>query len=130
MGQQSQNKAKKDDEYRDAIQPVVDEAMEAHNLAPAIKTAINENKPLNDSLQNIFKNAIKDNKPLNDELQNIVIKTICNNKDAQAALDEVVANNKAIKDSKKPTKSPIFWITISINIIGILTNIFIAIFTH
>ena len=120
--------SKKDnDEYKAAIQPVVNEALEAHNLAPAIETALKENKPLNDTLQKIFKDSLLENKSLISILENTTIETIKNNKNAQSVIDEVVSNNDAIKKSKSPTRTFAYWIPIIssliIGLIGIILSI-------
>lgn len=112
MGQQT-NKRKSgrssDDEYKSAVQPLVDAAMEAHNLAPAIKEAIVENKPLNDQLQKVIAEAIE------------------RNPDVQGVLDKVISNNEAIKKSKASWRQPAFIITTLIAVAGVIVAI-IALF--
>ena len=108
--QSNQKKYNQDDQYKRSIQPIVDEAMEAHNLAPAIKTAIIENKPLND------------------ELQKVMAEAILRNPEVKEALDKVISENEIIKKSKAVWRQPGFWIPIlitsTISIISILVAIF------
>lgn len=79
----SQAKTKvQEDEYTLAVRPVVDEAMQAHNLAPAIK------------------NAIVENLPLNEELQKVIVKTMQRNPDAKEAIDKIVTENRQVKRDK------------------------------
>ena len=97
---------RQDDQYKQSIKPFVDEAMEAHNLAPAIKTAITENKPLND------------------ELQRVIVEAVQRNPDVKSALDKVVSENEAIKKSRAQWKQPTFWIPLLITaVLGIISII-------
>lgn len=102
-------RALNDDKYKSAARDVVDEALSAPKLAPAIKTAIIENKPLNDALQDVM------------------VETVRRNPDMREALVTTVADGKAIKNSKVDYRQPGFWIPIAISsvltIISIITSI-------
>lgn len=93
-----------------AAKNVVNDAMAAHNLAPAIKTAITENKPLNDELQAVIKESIE------------------RNPEVQKALDEAITNSNAIKKSKMDYKQPGYWIPIGATILGMIVSALVAIF--
>ncbi|MCL2085573.1 hypothetical protein FWH09_01415 [Candidatus Saccharibacteria bacterium] len=71
-----------DDSYVSAVQPIVDDAMRTDNMGP------------------IIRQCVCDHKPLNDEIQKTVVETIQRNPDAKTAIDEVVAQNKALKQNK------------------------------
>lgn len=101
-----------DDEYREAVQPFVDEAMAPHNLAPAIKIAITENKPLNDALQDVM------------------VETVNRNPDMKKALDKAISENKAIKDSHSELRKPAFWLPILITGLLSLMSIIISLIKH
>ena len=51
MTTQTRKPQKRDEEYKESLRPIVNEAMAAQNLAPAIVEAIQQNKPLNDELK-------------------------------------------------------------------------------
>lgn len=90
------------DQYKEALQPMVDEALAVQNLAPAMQEAIAQNKPLNDALQDVIVEAVKRNPDLRD------------------ALDKAISDSNAIKKSKLDYKQPGFWIPIVVtSIIGI-----------
>lgn len=91
---------------------VVNDAMAAHNLAPAIKTAITENKPLNDALQGVM------------------VETVERNPEMKAALDKSIAESNAIKKSKMDYRQPGYWIPIGISVIGMIVSILIAVFKN
>jgi len=98
-----------DDKYKSAARGVVDEALAAHNLAPAIRTAIIEDKPLNDALQDV------------------IVSTVKRNPDMRDALVETIADGKAIKKSRVDYKQPGFWIPIVISSIVGLAAVVVAI---
>lgn len=124
--QQTHNNSKRDEEYKNSAQPIVDRAMEAQNLAPAIVVAIKENKPLNDELKGMFRDTLNSDKEFNDGLEMAVTDMLRNNKNVQEAVDEVVSNNEAIKKSKSPTKTKEFWIPIVISIVSGLAAVVAA----
>lgn len=93
-----------------AAKNVVDDAMAAHNLAPAIKTALTENKPLNDELQKIIKESIE------------------RNPEVQKALDKAISDSNAIKKSKMDYRQPGYWIPIGVSILGMVVSALVAIF--
>lgn len=98
-----------DDKYKSAAQDVVNEALSASNLAPAIKTAITENKPLNDALQQV------------------TIDTVKNNPNMRDALVEAIADGKAIKKSRVDYRQPGFWIPIAITALIGLAGLVVSI---
>lgn len=83
--------------------------MAAHNLAPAIRTAIIEDKPLNDVLQDV------------------IVSTVKRNPDMRDALVETIADGKAIRKSRVDYKQPGFWIPIVISSIVSILAIIVAI---
>lgn len=112
MAQQStRNSSKRDEEYKGSVQPIVDRAMEAQNLAPAIVVAIKENKPLNDELKEMFRETLDGDKKFNEKLEESVSKMIKNSKIVQDAIDESVSNSKAIKESRDTIHTKAFKIT-------------------
>ena len=76
------------DKYKDTLQPMVDEALAVQNLAPAVKDAIAQNKPLNEGIQDVTTEAIERNPKTRD------------------ALDTWYANSKAIRNSKSELRKP------------------------
>lgn len=105
----SSNVSGQDNDYKSALQPIVDEAMLPHNLAPAIATAITENKPLNDELQNVIKESIE------------------RNPDVKQALDKAISDSNAIKKSKLDYRQPGFWIPILISAIVGVAGVAVAV---
>jgi hypothetical protein len=99
----------RDNDYKEAVQPIVEEALAPHNLARAIQTAITENKPLNDALQNVIKESVE------------------RNPDVQKALDKAISDSNAIKKSKLDYKQPGFWIPIGVTILGMVVSALVAI---
>ena len=97
------------DKYKDTLQPMVDEALAVQNLAPAVKDAIAQNKPLNEGIQDVTTEAIERNPKTRD------------------ALDTWYANSKAIRNSKSALRKPSYWIPIVltglIGIVGIILSI-------
>ncbi|MBQ3348583.1 hypothetical protein IJG90_03655 [Candidatus Saccharibacteria bacterium] len=119
MTQQSvRNSSKRDEEYKGSVQPIVDRAMEAQNLAPAIVVAIKENKPLNDELKEMFRETLEDDKKFNEKLEESVSKMIKNSRVVQDAIDESVSNSKAINESKDITHTKAFKITLAVSAIA------------
>lgn len=98
-----------DNDYKEAVQPIVEEALAPHNLARSIQTAITENKPLNDALQDVIKESVE------------------RNPDVRKALDEAISDSNAIKKSKLDYRQPGFWIPISVTILGMIVASIIAI---
>lgn len=101
---QGSNKSTKPvlDKYKDALQPMVEEALSVQILAPAMVEAITQNKPLNDALQQVAIDTVKNSPKMRD------------------ALVETTADGKAIKKSRIDYKQPGFWIPILITtVIGI-----------
>ncbi|MCM1218210.1 MAG: hypothetical protein NC548_27305 [Lachnospiraceae bacterium] len=101
---QSGNKTNKPvlDKYKDALQPMVDEALAVQTLAPAMREAIEQNKPLNETIQGVATEAIE------------------RNPGTQKALEEWYNNSKAIRTSKSELRKPSYWIPIVLtSLIGI-----------
>lgn len=97
------------DKYKDALQPMVDEALAVQTLAPAMQEAIEQNKPLNEVLQNVTTEAIE------------------RNPETQAALEKWYSNSKAIRNSRSELRKPSFWIPITITAIIGVTGIVLSI---
>lgn len=104
--------SKDTDDYKEALQPIVEEALAPHNLARSIQTAITENKPLNDTLQTVMVEAVE------------------RNPDMKAALDKSISESSAIKKSKMDYRQPGYWIPIGISVIGMIVSILIAVFKN
>lgn len=102
-------KTSADDKYKSAAQDAVNVALEAHNLAPAITTAITKDKPLNDAIQQVMVNTVK------------------RNPDMREALVEAIADGKAIKKSRVDYKQPGFWIPIVFSLIIGAAGVIVAI---
>ncbi|MBQ2660993.1 hypothetical protein IJF93_02900 [Candidatus Saccharibacteria bacterium] len=117
-GKANNSSSKRDEEYKSSAQQIVDRAMEAQTLAPAIVEAMKENKPLNDELRKMFADALDDDKKFNEKLQESVESMIRNNKNVQEAIGEVVSNSDAIKRSKSPLKTKEFWIPVVVSVIS------------
>ncbi len=98
-----------DDKYKSAVQDAVNVALEARNLAPAIKTALTEDKPLNDTLQEVM------------------VETVKRNPDMRNALVETIADGKAIKKSRLDYRQPGFWIPILLSLLVGIGSIIVAV---
>lgn len=105
----NRSNSKDTDDYKGAIQPLVEEALAPHNLAGPIKTAIAENKPLNDELQKVIKESIE------------------RNPEVREALEKAISDSNAIKKSKLDYKQPGFWIPIVVSAVLALASIIVAI---
>ena len=123
MTTQTRKPQKRDEEYKESLRPIVNEAMAAQNLAPAIVEAIQQNKPLNDELKEMFRNTLGNDKEFNEMLETAVIDMIGNSAPVQAAINKSVSNGIAIKKSESPTKTKAFWIPIIVSAIGALAAV-------
>lgn len=97
------------DKYKDALQPMVDEALAVQTLAPATQEAIIQNKPLNETIQGVVKEAIE------------------RNPEVQSTLDVWYSNSKAIRNSKSELRKASYWVPIVVSgligLIGIILSI-------
>ena len=98
------------DDYKEALQPIVEEALAPHNLSPSIKAAITENKPLNDAIQDVIKESIE------------------RNPDIKSALEKAISESNAIKKSKMDYRQPGYWIPIGVSVLGMIVSALLAIF--
>lgn len=99
------------DKYKDALQPMVDEALAVQTLAPAIQESITQSRPLHDTLQELFIESIKSNAR------------------ARKAVAEAAKENNIIEKSKADYKQPGFWIPILISTLVGISGIIVAIFS-
>lgn len=110
MTQSTKNSKPVLDKYKDALQPMVDEALGVQTLAPAMQEAIVQNKPLNEILHQVQKEGIE------------------RNPEVKKALDVWLADSKAIRNSKSDLRKPSYWIPLAITLATSVASLLVAIF--
>lgn len=72
MATEKQTKPVVDDEYKEAIQPVVDDRMRTDILGPHFCKVLKDHKPASEDIVSLITGAVENNKQLKDALKTVI----------------------------------------------------------